>query len=391
MHMLVFFAYNVKKSYVSKRGEAVRLIVSFFLAIMLLFSTYPIMAQASVSVSAESAVLMDQTTGRVLYEKNADNPDLIASITKIMTAIIAIESGKLNDKVKVSQNAIYTEGSSIYLQEGDNYTLEELVYGLMLRSGNDAAVAISEHIGESEQGFVYLMNEKARWLGMANTHFDNPHGLDSETHYSTAYDMALLMRYASQNEIFQKISQTKKYTPASKKYVWFNKNKLLTRLYEYCTGGKTGFTKAAGRTLVTTAEKNGQILIAVTIDAPSDWDDHISMFEYGFSNYPLQKIQESGIFPWKVEDTDAIKRGLIEEMVYYPLSESERKKITSQTYLTNKELPFDQIGEKVFYLDGEKIADVPIYKAEDDKSTETDSWLKNLLQMLTRFTGDTNG
>src|SRR5699024_8604138 len=144
------------------------------------------------------------------------------------------------------QNAVYTEGSSIYLQEGDRFTLEELVYGLMLRSGNDAAVAISEHVGESEEGFVYLMNEKARWLGMSNTHFDNPHGLDSETHYSSAYDMAILMRYASQNETFQKISSAKEYKPEGRSYSWKNKNKLLTQLYQYCTGGKTGFTKAAG-------------------------------------------------------------------------------------------------------------------------------------------------
>lgn len=390
--MLVFCAYNVKKSYVSKRGEPLRLIVSFCL-MLLVFTIYTPATHASVNVSAESAILMDQTTGRVLYEKNADNPDLIASITKIMTAIIAIESGKLNEKVRVSQNAVYTEGSSIYLQEGDRFTLEELVYGLMLRSGNDAAVAISEHVGESEEGFVYLMNEKARWLGMSNTHFDNPHGLDSETHYSSAYDMAILMRYASQNETFQKISSAKEYKPEGRSYSWKNKNKLLTQLYQYCTGGKTGFTKAAGRTLVSTAEKNGQTLIAVTIDAPGDWEDHISMFEFGFNSYPLQKIQESGIFPWQVESTETIQKGRIKEMVYYPLAEEELNQIKSQTYLSEKELPFDKIGEKIFYLNGNQIARVPIYDTGErtDGTEEKDSWLDKILNMFQQFSGGKYG
>ncbi|GAA0296837.1 D-alanyl-D-alanine carboxypeptidase [Gracilibacillus halotolerans] len=369
-----------------------RLIVSFCL-MLLVFNLVPPISHASVSVSAQSAILMDQTTGRVLYEKNADNPELIASITKIMTAIIAIESGKLAEKVKISQNAIYTEGSSIYLQEGDQYTLEELVYGLMLRSGNDAAVAISEHVGESEEGFVYLMNEKARWLGMANTHFDNPHGLDSETHYSSAYDMALLMRYASQNEIFQEISSTKNYKPEGKHYSWTNKNKLLTQLYEHCTGGKTGFTKAAGRTLVTTAEKSGQTLIAVTIDAPSDWNDHISMFEYGFDHYPLQKIQEKGIFPWQVDDTETIQKGKIEEMVYYPLTNEELEQVESQTFLTENTLPFNKIGEKVFYLNGEKIAQVPIYEVEGANrgKEEKEGWIDRLFNMFQHSSGDKDG
>lgn len=382
----------LKKSYVSKRGEPLRLIVSFCL-MLLVFTIYTPATHASVNVSAESAILMDQTTGRVLYEKNADNPDLIASITKIMTAIIAIESGKLNEKVRVSQNAVYTEGSSIYLQEGDRFTLEELVYGLMLRSGNDAAVAISEHVGESEEGFVYLMNEKARWLGMSNTHFDNPHGLDSETHYSSAYDMAILMRYASQNETFQKISSAKEYKPEGRSYSWKNKNKLLTQLYQYCTGGKTGFTKAAGRTLVSTAEKNGQTLIAVTIDAPGDWEDHISMFEFGFNSYPLQKIQESGIFPWQVESTETIQKGRIKEMVYYPLAEEELNQIKSQTYLSEKELPFDKIGEKIFYLNGNQIARVPIYDTGEhtDGTEEKDNWLDKFLNMFQQFSGGKYG
>ncbi|MDY0408347.1 D-alanyl-D-alanine carboxypeptidase family protein [Paracerasibacillus soli] len=158
------------------------------------------------TVSAQNAILIEQSTGRVLFEKNAHDQRPIASITKIMTAIIAVESGMMDDMTAASRRAIYTEGSSIYLEQGEKMSIKDLVYGLMLRSGNDAAVAISEHIGGSVEGFVYLMNEKAKWLGMENTSFKNPHGLHEENHYSSAYDMAILMRYAMDNDVFREIS-----------------------------------------------------------------------------------------------------------------------------------------------------------------------------------------
>src|SRR5690625_997885 len=198
-----------------------------FTLIMLVVSfSFPKIGHAEPSVSAHNAILMEQSTGRVLYEKNAYEEESIASITKIMTAIIAIESGKMHEKAKASRNAIYTEGSSIYLEQGEKMTIEDLVYGLMLRSGNDAAIAISEHIGGSEEGFVHLMNEKAKWLGMTNTNFDNPHGLESDNHYSTAYDIGLLLNYAINNELFQKVSGTTSYLSSNRTYKWQNKNKL---------------------------------------------------------------------------------------------------------------------------------------------------------------------
>ncbi|ASK63300.1 D-alanyl-D-alanine carboxypeptidase [Virgibacillus phasianinus] len=244
----------------------------------------PIHGLAKPSVSAINAVLINESTGEVLFEKNAHEKEKIASITKIMTAIIAIESGKMNETVTASKRAVYTEGSSIYLEQGEKMKLKDLVYGLMLRSGNDAAVAISEYVGGSVEGFVYLMNKKARWIGMTNTHFENPSGLDGEAHYSTAYDMALLMQYAMDNKVFEKITKTEMYKSESREYAWKNKNKLLTTYYEYCTGGKTGYTKAAGRTLVSTATKNGVDLIAVTLQDPDDWVDHINLYEWGFKN-----------------------------------------------------------------------------------------------------------
>lgn len=257
---------------------------------------FPPVGQASTnpSVSANNAILMEQSSGKVLFEKKAHEKQSIASITKVMTAIIAIESGKLDETATASRRAIYTEGSSLYLEQGEKMTIEDLVYGLMLRSGNDAAVTISEHVGGSVEGFVYLMNEKADWLGMTNTHFDNPHGLESDTHYSTAYDMALLMRYAMDNDIFQEVAGTITHQAKSRSYAWKNKNKLLTQYYDKCIGGKTGFTKKAGRTLLTSANEKDMNLIAVTLNAPDDWRDHIGMYEWAFENHDMSMGQQEG-------------------------------------------------------------------------------------------------
>src|SRR5699024_8697780 len=244
--------------------------------------------QARVYVSAQNAVLIEQDSGEVLFEHNAHERQSVASITKVMTAIIAIESNQMDDMIKASRNAIHTEGSSIYLEEGEKMQLEDLIYGLMLRSGNDAAMAIAEHIGESEEGFVYLMNEKARWIGMTNTNFANPHGLEEDNHYSTAYDMAILMQYAMNNPLIRKISGTTMHTAKTRTDGWKNKNKLLTHLYKPSTGRKTGFTKKAGRTLLSTATHGGDELIVVTLNAPDDWNDHISLYTKGFQELKIR-------------------------------------------------------------------------------------------------------
>ncbi len=223
-------------------------LMAISLVTALMMMNFPQKTEASVSVSARSAILMEQDSGRILYQKEANEMRRIASITKIMTAILAIESGKMDDMVKVSDRAVRAEGSSIYLKAGEKIKLEDLVYGLMLRSGNDSAVAIAEHVGGSLEGFGFLMNKKAEEIGMKNTHFANPHGLDDhEDHYSTAYDMALLTRYAMNNESYQKIAGTKVHRAPNPNEswdrVWKNKNRLLTELYEYCTGGKQDIQK----------------------------------------------------------------------------------------------------------------------------------------------------
>ncbi|MGP3559952.1 D-alanyl-D-alanine carboxypeptidase family protein [Geobacillus sp. BK01] len=347
-----------------------------------IMSCIPGRLHAMEGVSAKSAILIEQHSGRILFAKDAYTKRRIASITKIMTAILAIESGKLDDTVTVSARAVRTEGSSIYLRQGEKMKLRDLVYGLMLRSGNDAAVAIAEHVGGSVEGFVFLMNEKAVEIGMRDTEFANPHGLDdAENHYSTAYDMALLMQYAMKNEEFRRISGTKVYrAPAPPgedgARVWRNKNKLLTSLYEYCTGGKTGYTKRAHRTLVTTASKDGVDLIAVTLDAPDDWNDHIAMYEYGFSNYHIAKISGERVVK-KISDPFYEGRLRAARDLQYPVTEKEMDGLRVKVYLLK---PRDEwkddpgrapaaVGKAVLYLRKKAVDVVPLfYEPEHEES-----------------------
>lgn len=351
--------------------------------IVLLMLLYPETGQAQIDVSAHNAVLMEQSTGRVLYEKRAHEQQSVASITKIMTAIIAIESGEMDDITVASRRAIYTEGSSIYLEQGEKMSIRDLTYGLMLRSGNDAAVAIAEHIGGSVEGFVHLMNEKAQWLGMTNTNFENPHGLESDNHYSTAYDMALLMRYAMNNDTFQQVSETKMYTAETRTYAWKNKNRLLTQFYNHCTGGKTGFTKKAGRTLVTSAHNNHMNLIAVTLNAPDDWQDHINMFEWGFENYELTAIGEQGEAKYQVKGSKRMITGYYRDHVIFPLTEDEINKLHSETYLIDEKQKSQQIiGKKIYYIDETPLIETPILSHEPAEQSNIITEITSIYQQI---------
>ena len=243
------------------------------------------------ALSAEKAIVIDANSGRVLLEKNADNRALIASTTKIMTALIICEQCNVLDRMAIPKEAVGIEGSSMYLREGEVVTIQDLLYGLMLRSGNDAATALAIYCGGTVEGFAQMMNDKAHKLELVNTHFENPHGLDSPNHYSTARDMACLTAYAMQNPIFAQTVSTKKVVSADRTLQ--NHNKLLWRL-EGADGVKTGFTKAAGRILVSSATRNGRRLIGVTMNAPDDWNDHVSMIENGFQNYNWMRIVSVG-------------------------------------------------------------------------------------------------
>lgn len=258
---------------------------ALFLAAVLLL---PCRARA---ISAEKAILMDAETGRVLYEKNADSRSLIASCTKIMTALVVCEQCNVLDRVKIPKEAVGIEGSSMYLKEGEVLTVQELLYGLMLRSGNDAAVALAIYCGGTVEGFAELMNDKAHRLGLTDTHFENPHGLDSPNHYSTARDLAILAAFAMDDPIFVQTVSAKTVRVGERSLT--NHNKLLWQV-EGADGVKTGYTRAAGRILVSSAIRDGRRLICVTINDGNDWADHAALLNDGFSAYSVRTIVESG-------------------------------------------------------------------------------------------------
>ncbi|WP_445670192.1 D-alanyl-D-alanine carboxypeptidase family protein [Paenibacillus sp. PL2-23] len=318
-------------------------------------------APSGIGTHARASALIDVESGRLLYSSNGDTSMRIASLTKIMTAIVAIEHGHLSDTVKVSKRAVGKEGSSIYLKLGEEMSLSNMLYGLMLRSGNDAATAIAEHVGGSEEGFVYLMNQKAQELGLVNSHFMNPHGLDEEGHYSSANDLAKLTAYALKNKAFAEIVGTKQKSapnPHEKwDYRWHNKNKMLS-MYEGADGVKTGYTKKALRCLVSSATRNGQKLAAVTINDGDDWADHRRLLDWGFRHYPLRAIVNKG-------DNIAGYPYAVGQHFYYPLEDSEAGSIHTALHLIDPLTTAYALGERgslVISLGDRKLGSVPVYE-----------------------------
>lgn len=265
-----------------------KLIVTFILAICCCFYAY---ADEIPTVSADSAVLINAETKEVIFKKNADCKRSMASTTKIMTGLVALESGRLNDIVTAGN--MQSEGTSIGLKDGYKLSLDSLVWGMMLESGNDAAKLVANYIAGSEEIFAELMNNKAREIGMLNTNFVTASGLDSDMHYSTAYDMALLGAYAINNPLFREVCSTKTkkvefIEPAVVRY-FSNHNRLLS-MCDGVFGIKTGFTKKSGRCLVSACERDGIVLIAVTLNAPDDWNDHIKLYSYGYDKCVREEV-----------------------------------------------------------------------------------------------------
>lgn len=331
-----------------------------------LYSVFPCQSLA-IGTSATSAILMDADSGRVLYEQNADTRMLIASTTKILTALIAIEEGTLSDPVTVSRNAAGTEGSAMYLQAGEQLTLETLLYGLMLCSGNDAAVAVAEHISGNCESFAARMNARAAELGMENSSFANPNGLDDKKHYSTAQDMARLACAAMENETLVRIASTQSITIGGR--TMSNHNKLL-RTQDGCLGLKTGYTRAAGRTLVSCAEKNGQRLVAVTLQDGNDWADHQALYEYGFSQFPTCTCARKGqAVRWEEITGGTVRRIplLAAETVTWPLNNSET--IQTTIHLTRPLMaPLtagEVVGEAVFTVGDREVGRTPLLSGAD--------------------------
>jgi D-alanyl-D-alanine carboxypeptidase len=311
-----------------------------------------------IQTHAQTAALIDVTSGVILYSKLGNKPMRIASLTKVMTAIVAIEQGDLSNSVKVSKRAAGKEGSSLYLKIGEQMSLHSMLYGLMLRSGNDAATAIAEHIGGTEEGFAYLMNEKAEMLGMNHSHFMNPHGLDVKEHYSTANDMALLTAYALRNPIFQEIVKTKlKKVPNPNEawsYLWSNKNKMLS-LFPGADGVKTGYTKMALRCLISSATRDGQQLAVVTLNDSDDWADHSRLLNYGFKQFPLRHLVAQG---------QTIERDIAAAQSFnYPLTDTQENQLTRKVqFYDSRTLSYrlGNIGRLQYYLENQLIGSIPL-------------------------------
>lgn len=324
------------------------------------------------STSAASAALIEQSSGRVLYQQNADEERLIASITKIMTAVVALEHADKGRSYTVTAEDM-AEGSSMYLRPGDVLRLEELLYGLMLASGNDAALAVAHCVSGDLEAFVSLMNETARRLGMTHTHFTNPNGLDAEGHYSSARDMAVLGAYALKNQDFRRIVSTASIT-IGERYL-ANHNKLL-RMCEGCVGIKTGFTKAAGRTLVSAATRDGMTLVCTTLNDGNDWQDHMALLDYGFAHYRMETAVPAG----RVLASVLVRKGTAVSVplaaaadLCYPLTGDEKLTVVARVPLSVPApvMPGQAIGEVCAYLEGEEVAKVELMAAAPSAKRES--------------------
>lgn len=373
-----------------------RLIKTFLLtAIIMNVSISPVLAEIP-NTTAESAILIEQNTGRVLYDKNKDEKKPMASTTKIMTALVAIEKGNLNSKVTISKEASGIEGSSIWLEENEELTLEELLYGLMLRSGNDAAYAIAEHIGKGNiNNFIKMMNEKARELNALNTHFTNPHGLDNKNHYTTAYDLANIASYAMGNEIFKKIVSTEKKSISWSNHQWnrslLNKNKIL-RNYEGGNGIKTGYTTKAGKCLVASAFKDNMQLISVVLKSKDIWEDSTNLLDHAFDNYKPYLIVDKNKYLRSISVIEGVKERVkvySEDKIIIPIKDSEKEKVKVKISLPEKLIaPINKnqvIGTIDVFIDDAKIKSSKIIALENIEQKNTKEILEKLIKYWINF------
>ena len=363
------------------------------LAVFLWLVGCPRAAYAAPSLSARAAVLMEASTGQVLMESAAHERLPMASTTKIMTALVALEHADLSQPVQISEKAVGVEGSSVYLKAGEILTMEQLLCALMLESANDAAAAIAIEIAGDIESFADLMNETAQRIGLTDTHFTNPHGLDNAEHYSSAYDLAMLARYALQNPDFARIVSTYKTNiPLGGDEgirVLINHNKML-KYYDGTIGVKTGYTKRCGRCLVSAATRDGVTMIAVTLSAPDDWRDHTAMLDYGFSLYECAELAQPGQIRCALsclgsttESVSASNRDGVSLIL--PREHGEiTHVIEANRYLCAPVKPGDTVGEIVFFCDGTEIARTPLYAEEDaDALPRPKGYLAQIKEFIT--------
>ncbi len=348
-------------------------VLAFLLVFLLIIPLSSLFVSADEGVlngiSAKSACLIEAESGRVLYMKNGNQRMPMASTTKIMTAIVALESGiALDTKIKIPKEAVGIEGSSVYLKQDESVSFEMLLYALLLSSANDAAVAIACTVSDSVESFVDLMNKKARELGLVETCFTNPHGLYDENHYTTARELAKIMAYAMKNPDFVKITSCKQIAfkrDGGTSFLLSNHNRLL-KTYDGVIGGKTGFTKKSGRCLVSCAEREGLRLIAVTLCAPDDWNDHKELYDFGFYSYERVCFEPENFTLPVISGTK--NEVLVTSSAFSFVLPRKRGDITvrinAPTHLFADIKEGERIGEIVYFCNGKAFATSPLYAKE---------------------------
>lgn len=339
-------------------------ILTLLLAAAFLLGSTPAVRAEEPAISAASAIVYEPMTGTVLYEKDPDRRMLVASTTKIMTALLALERCDPDEPVAVTASHAAVEGSSAYLKQGETYTAEELVYALLLVSGNDAAAALADHIGGDMAGFAALMNEKCEALALKNTHFVNAHGLDDPEHYSTARDLARLTAAAMENADFRRIFGAARYEKDGR--VYCNHNRLLQSC-PGCTGGKTGYTRAAGRILVSCAEREGMRLICVTLSDPDDWRDHAALYDALFAAWRFLPIPGSRAARVPVVSGTRGHAALTAETpgVLVPAGTEAELRVFLPRFFFAPVLRGVQAGQAELWLNGERAAVYPLCFAEN--------------------------
>lgn len=357
------------------------------------FSGSTARAEGEVATSARAHILLEATTGRVMSAHNEAEKLPMASTTKIMTCLLACERGRMEDVVTVGPESVGLDGTSVYLRENETITLKELCLGLMLSSGNDAAMAIAVHLGGSQEGFAALMNERARQIGAFDTNFVTPNGLPAEGHYTTAHDLALIAAEAMQNELFCEIVGTQTMTlegdeDSPTRYLR-SKNKILYN-YEGGNGVKTGYTKAAGKCLVAGAKRGGMQLIAVVLNDYDMFADCMRLLDYGFENYEWTDVTGEK----RLDDALAVKNGIkstadvkLDGEIYLPLSKNDSKIEINYKLHNGINAPVregDEVGSAQYILNGEVLRQTPIFAAE---SVEENTYSYRLERILRAWLG----
>lgn len=360
----------------------------------------PISGTQFPSLSANSAILIEAESGCVIFEKNAHTRMPMASTTKMMTALVAIEQVPLDRVVTVSPKAVGIEGSSVYLYAGEQLTMEALLYAMLLESANDAAAAIAIEVAGSIDAFADLMNQKAEELGLCDTHFENPHGLGADGHYTTAYDLAIIAATALKNQTFRTIVSTyKKTIPMSSTNgvrLLINHNKML-KYYDGAIGVKTGFTKQSGRCLVSAAERNGTTLVSVTLNAPDDWNDHTKLLDHGFSLYEHVTLLDAEAYQTQIDVIGGTRTSVT---VTNPAALEaslpvERGQIHSRTelprFLYGQVEQGAEIGRIVYFCDRngdgteEVIGECALIAVEDSENVKYPSFFERIFSAITGF------